>query len=705
MTPAARIAALAGGCAWLGSLVGWTFGIDGTVLSVALMLPVVVLVGTRRIPSTALVVCVVAVGAAVSGHLAAAREAATLTAPIPAGLVELTGVVADEPVHVRDEVWVVVDQGRVATTGEGLPPIAVVWADPPYPEPGDRVGAVGRLTEFRRHVRDDPVAGRLIATGSSILSRAPGSLPRVASAMRRRVVGVLHTDESGSADALLAGFLIGDTSRLSSTEMDDLRAAGLSHFVAVSGSNVALFLAAWWLILAPLAGPRVRAGLGLIGVVLFSLVTRWEPSVLRAATMIGVVLVGRLVGVPIDPIVALGWGVTILLLFAGQLAGSVGFQLSVAATIGVMVGARLVGSRRPRMVWSILGATAGAQVAVAPIALAHFGTIPLMAPLANLIAAPIVTAATAVGGAAVLVGGRGLLPLARMPADAVLWIATQFADWPQLDGVALAGVLVVGSCVRYRQTRKAALVAIAAGVVLAMMPRPVLPGASLVALDVGQGDALLVRDGQTMLVDGGRDPGVLNDALAHHGVSRIDLLVVTHGDADHAGGLIGITNEVIVGELWVPAFGDLGDLVDQLVAECRDRGIPVAEIAAGVGRSIGRVGVSTLGPQRRYKSDNDGSIVLWLEVGGTSVLLPGDIEAVAQGELPELRPDVLIVPHHGAATTDLVWLAEVTGQIAIVSVGPNRYGHPRAEVLDTLGAVGARILSTATGGDIVVAFP
>jgi competence protein ComEC len=466
-----------------------------------------------------------------------------------------------------------------------------------------------------------------------------------------------------------------------------------------------LFLAAWWVLLAPLAGPHLRAGLGLVGVVLFSIVTRWEPSVLRAATMIGVVLVGRLAGIPIDPIVALGWGVTVLLLFAGQLAGSIGFQLSVAATIGVMIGVRLTSTRRPRAVWSILGATAGAQVAVAPIALAHFGTIPLMAPLANLVAAPLVTAATALGGGAVLFGGGVLLALARIPAAAVLWISAQFAGWPQLDGPALSGVLVAAGCLRYARTRKAAVVALASSVLIAVAPSPMPDGPSLVAMDVGQGDALLIRDRSTLLVDGGRDPMVLEDALARHRVSRVDVLVATHGDADHTGGLLGITERLAIGELWVPAFGDQGDLLEQLVAECRDREIPVVKVAAGIGRSIGSIRVTSLGPQRRYKSDNDGSIVLWLEVGGRSVLLPGDIEAVAQRELPEIRPDIMLVPHHGAATTDLDWLAATAASIAIVSVGPNRYGHPRQAVLDTLQAAGVRVVTTASDGDIVVPLP
>ena len=139
-----------------------------------------------------------------------------------------------------------------------------------------------------------------------------------------------------------------------------------------------------------------------------------------------------------------------------------------------------------------------------------------------------------------------------------------------------------------------------------------------------------------------------------------------------------------------------------LVAEARERDVPVVRRRSGPGVSVGRFAISVLGPRRRYASPNDGSIVLWVETGATTLLLPGDIEAVAQRELPALRPDVLLVPHHGSGTTDLDWLADTVGPVAVVSVGENDYGHPVPDVLEVLNDAGARVWITRQAGDVIL---
>ncbi|MBP1633275.1 MAG: internalization competence protein comec/rec2, partial [Acidobacteria bacterium] len=194
-----------------------------------------------------------------------------------------------------------------------------------------------------------PVAGRITARQVERLGPATDPLFATGNLLRRRVLEGTADFAGRPAAGLLLGFLVGDTSGLSDADTEALRLSGLSHFVAVSGSNVALFLSAWWLAGGPLAwGPRRRALLGLAGLAVFVVVTRWEPSVVRAATMAGLVLGARLVGRAIDGWTALGGSVTLLLLGWGDLAADPGFQLSVAATAGVLAGARLFAGRRPR---------------------------------------------------------------------------------------------------------------------------------------------------------------------------------------------------------------------------------------------------------------------------------------------------------------------------------------------------------------------
>ena len=142
-------------------------------------------------------------------------------------------------------------------------------------------------------------------------------------------------------------------------------------------------------------------------------------------------------------------------------------------------------------------------------------------------------------------------------------------------------------------------------------------------------------------------------------------------------------------------------LLADLVAEAVRVDTPVVEVEAGVERMLGSFDIDVLAPARRFASDNDGSLVL-LVTARRSILLPGDVEAVAQRELPAVRPDVLVVPHHGAATTDLRWLTEVVPEVAVLSYGENRFGHPHADVLAVLDAAGATIRHTHLEGDVVI---
>jgi competence protein ComEC len=185
-------------------------------------------------------------------------------------------------------------------------------------------------------------------------------------------------------------------------------------------------------------------------------------------------------------------------------------------------------------------------------------------------------------------------------------------------------------------------------------------------------------------------------------VGRIDLLIVTHGDIDHVGGLEGVLASHGVGRLWVPAYGNAGPVLSQLVAEAAQAGIRVDHVDARARPfRIGEVVLRPLGPTRRFAGDNDGSIVLTASVRRT-MLLAGDAEAVAQRELPPLRPDVLLVPHHGSATTDMRWLMEALGDTAVLSVGPNTYGHPAPEIVAILEQAGVEVLVTAEVGDVVI---
>lgn len=683
---------------WLGALAGWRGW------WIVLPLAAVAATASRRRIAWLLVVFV-CVGS-LSGWLAAERRDAVLAAAVPEGPARLIVDVADDqrrgmpPIVIVEPVAIGEGTGWIPWAG---PALTMAVPEGPTPEVGSRLVVEGTIHSRPRTVRGDPVAGTI--SGARIESATAGNGPFIAigNLIRSRVRTVVGASSDGRA--LLSGFMIGDVAHVGSTDLDALRRSGLTHYVAVSGSNVALFLAGLWLLMGPLRiGTRVRSAVGIAGVVVFVIATRWEPSVLRASAMAVLLLGGGALGLPLRPWVALSGAVVILCAVSGQLAGDAGFQLSVVATAGVLVGMRLFVGRRPTWLWGGLGAAVGAQAAVTPLLLVHFGTVPLLSPVANLLAGPLVTAATIIGAMAAVVGSIWLAGVAATIAHAVLALARVAAEWPQLTvtGVAAAaGVASLGRIRRLRPLLAVGLVVFVAFPVVRVHSPPTTPTATF--LDIGQGDATLIEDpsGAVMLVDGGREPALLRNELRTRHIRRIDLLVVTHGDLDHVGGLDGITAVVGIGAVWVPDHPDLGPILDRLIADAAAGGIPVSAARPGDGADLGTVLISVIGPRRRYLAQNDGSVVLLIDAERT-LLLAGDVEAVAQRELPDLHPDILLVPHHGAGTTDLSWLRRTIGDVVVVSVGENTYGHPTPEVMAVLSESGADVHVTRDEGDVVM---
>jgi competence protein ComEC len=513
----------------------------------------------------------------------------------------------------------------------------------------------------------------------------------------------------GEPAALLAGFLVGDVSGLGPATVDAMKLAGLSHFVAVSGSNVALFLALVYLLAAPLGvGVRARAAVGLISLPIFVFATGLEPSVVRASVMAAIVLGGVLLGIELEIWQVMSLAVAGLLLADPWLIRSVGFQLSVAATAGVIAGSRWPGVTTG--IGRALSTTSGAQLAVAPILLAHFGSIPLLSPLSNLVAAPLVTLATVLAVPAVVGVGPTMFG-AEALAALVIQISRTAASWPQIGwaGVvlvaALGGIAIAFSAVRKRRAPVLAVGALVLAAAILGLPGggPPQPG-TVVVLDVGQGDAILLSGGPDnyALVDGGPDEAVLLRQLRSRGVKALNLVVMTHGDADHAAGLAGLFGSVAIGAVWERTTPHPGMNSGRVLELASRYGVPVAHPSTGDTVRLGSLEIEVIGPQRRYRSANDQSIVLLVKGEAATMLLTGDIEVVAQQELPRLVVDVLKVPHHGGGTSDANWLEGLGAERAVISVGDNTFGHPVEWVVAALERSGATVSRTDLEGSVVV---
>jgi competence protein ComEC len=621
-----------------------------------------------------------------------------------------------------------------------------VWLSGDGPAPsvraGEPVAGAGTLeplppdpSGFEEYLASRGAAGVLRAHELRALGPASNPAMRLANvtrdALRRGALLALPDREA----ALLLGLSIGDT-ELMDPEVDrDFRATGLGHLLAVSGSNVAMFLAPILAAAAALgAGLRGRFAVGLLAVAFFALVTRWEPSVLRASVMAGLALAGVLAGRPRATGALLGAAVLGLLVADPGLAGSVGFQLSVAATAGLaaMAGplaARL--HRLPRPVALAAAATIAAQAAVTPILLLRFGVVPTVTLLANILAFPAVGPALFGGLAASsaallssdlgrLVGRAAALPLTYLMAlsDRAAHLPLPAVTSSGFGGPVVAGCAVILATWRLRTGRRPAnrwVVALG----LAALAWTAAPGAgppaelTVTFLDVGQGDAAVVRtpEGASVLIDAGPEEEIVATRLAALGVRRIDLAVATHAHADHIDGFPAVLSRFPVSLMIEPGCPGDSPSYAELLQSIKDEDVPVRHPRGGRTLSLGRLVVEVLGPDQCSPGGaepNDDSLVLRLRYGSATVLFPGDAEVPAQEDLMDdgdpLEAQLLKVPHHGGDTSAEDFFEAVAAQVAVVSTGPNDYGHPHPEVMAALGQQSEVVLRTDLAGEVTVRF-
>jgi competence protein ComEC len=675
------------------------------------------------------------------------RVQGAVVARIAPANVTVEGPLRTDPAAELDR-WSAILDVRSVTWAEGSASVReTVWLSgrerPPNAVRGDVLGVSGSI----RPVEDGGFAEFLLRRGISAelevdeaerLGPAPFAPIRWAQSFRalagRSILSSFPPREAG----LLLGLALGDDSRLGPALERDFRATGLSHLLVVSGENVAMVLAPIVALGAALRLSRWPRFALCLGVVAFIVVlTGAEPSVMRAGVMAGLALIGVLLGRPGSTASILAGAVVVLLLLDPALVWSVGFQLSVAATASMVALATPISERLRFLPGSLALATGtalAAQLGVTPLLLYYFNEVPVSTIAANVLAFPAVPPVLLIGLAAATTGivfeplGRLLSLVAQVPMRYLEAIADRLAaaPMPWITGgdiaslmLGLAATVAIAWWLRSgRRLPKKALV-----VGLALLPLVVWssalsagPPSTLTVrfFDVGQGDAALLTSpgGVTILIDGGPDPAQVATELVALGVKRLDLVVASHPHADHVIGLPSVLARIPVALLLEPGCKDDSPDGEALTEAVTSEHITVRRARAGDVMAVGDVRLEFLSPDRCWsgtESDtNNDAIVVRASVGEDSVLFATEPEEPAQqlllDEGVDLHADVLKVPHHGAATSIEPFFEAVQAQVAIVSVGPNTYGHPVPEVLDWIRATGAQVHRTDREGTITVSF-
>jgi len=706
-------------------------------------------------PSAAVLVAILALaaGAAAASHVALAQPARTqLAAEALSGgrAVDVTATVVGKVERRADGTLAFDARATAFTTGATRRDADVEIVVRVAPEDVDQPALldVGAEVIARGTAKPARAGERAVVTvwGSRgvEVTTAPTGIAAATAGLRDGLVAAVD-GLPGQGAGLVPGLAVGDTSVVSPELDAAMKASSLSHLTAVSGANCALVVGIAFACAALLGASRaLRVGVGLAVLVGFVVLVTPEPSVVRAAAMAAVAMLAVLLGRTGAGTAILALAVTVLLVLDPWLAASLGFALSVAATGALLVFARPLAAglarSMPRPLALALSVPLAAQLACGPLLVLIEPTVPVYGVLANLLAEPAAPAATVLGLAACLalpvpwlqsgLAALAWLPaswiaatagtVASLPADALPWLE----GWPGaatlgVVGAAIGAVIVLprgGPRIR-RALRggSVVLVAVIGGAMLgsaaltSVAGRWTVPGEwAVLACDVGQGDAVLLRSaGVVALIDTGPEPANLTACLDRVGLSRVDLLVLTHWDLDHRGGV-----PAVVGRVGTVLHGPVDAVGTAVLRALTDAGARSVEASAGMSGALGASTWRVLWPRRDSRAfgvGNDSSVVLDVRGGPIPpLLLLGDLSASPQRALVAsggLAPPYAIVKvaHHGSADQDAALYVAAAPAVALITVGAgNDYGHPRDETLTVLDDIGARVARTDLDGILAV---
>jgi len=622
---------------------------------------------------------------------------------------------------------------------------------------------------FERYAVSSGFVARARAAGPravTVEAPGPGSPRRLLYALKDSLRGQIDAHFAGDGASVLKALLLGDRERLGRHVRSVFNQSGTTHVLAISGLHVGIvYGVVFWLCRMLLIERWRRRAIVLTAVFAYAAMVGFRPATVRATLMIFLFELGGALRTYRDPVNAVSAAALVLLVVRPYQLFEAGFQLTFVAVLGILVFAsalaawlrgrpdelerltapefrsplREAGRRAWRRVAQALAVCAAATLSIAPLQAHYFNIVTPVSVFATALLVPIIGATISLGflffalapifspGATVVAAGlralvAGVIGVAE-PASAapcghafvasppVAWVCLVYAalclvaarKWLRLSGVraALAPTAVVCAYLIWRATLG--------------------PGPALAAtfVDVEHGTCTVVTRGRQTLVydcgsgtpfstyDVGRGPAAKQ--LWKQGIDRIDLLVLSHTDADHVNGVFSLLDRFPVGQVVLNVSFTDDEIGRYVVREFERRGIPFAE--AGAGDCVDWEGfrVEVLWPPKgespwRLNAVNDRSLVARVTADGRSVLLTGDIERAGIGGLlatcDDLRADVLYVPHHGADEPVLPELiAAVAPEVAIVSAA--RYERDEREKTARLFG-GIRLYFTFRDGTITL---
>ena len=549
-----------------------------------------------------------------------------------------------------------------------------------------------------------------------------------------RIDDVFPEDTAGFAKALL----LGDRTDIGYELNTAFKVSGISHVIAVSGLHVSILFG-----LVQLLSARKRvltAFLGIPAIVLFAAVVGFTPSITRAAIMQIMMMLALLLNKEYDPPTALSFAALVMVAADPMVVTSVSFQLSFACMVGIqlmaqplynwMTEGRNWGRFRKLFsgVASCISVTLSATVMTTPLVALYFGTVSLVSILTNLMTLWVMSFIF-YGIIAVCFIGAFSICFASFVAGIIAWPIRYILETAKfLSSLPLAAVYTKSGYIvawlvfiyilltAFLLLKKRHIAVFASAVVFSLClcvglswAEPLMDDYRMTMLDVGQGQAIMLQaEGKTYLVDCGGDrdeeaADLVAETLLSQGIARLDGIILTHYDADHAGGVEFLLTRVDTDMILMPYAADDSGLAKRLKMKHGDRAI---QLYKDLIITVGDLKLTIFAPES-YNSGNESGLCVLFTVGKCDILITGDRSAAGERllmnrhDLPQV--DVLVAGHHGSKhSTSEQLLQAVRPSYALISVGEdNYYGHPAPETLERLKQYGCIIICTAENGTIL----
>jgi len=671
----------------------------------------------------------------------------------------LIGQIHDEPRVIDDKMFFTLRVNQVEkrkTTG-----LISIISKASKAEYGDQVEIKGKiegleslsnpgLLSFADFLKNKGINCQLRSTRSppKIISRHGGNpLKRWSIALKNHLIIIPQKTLPEPYSTLLSSIVFGSRAAKAPKDIKETyKRAGVAHLLVASGMHLGILVGVCLFIVRSTRMP-LWMGVLITSIVnfMYALMTGFGPSILRAAIMAEIMLVGLLFEREKEIYTSLALSAFIILLFNPKCLFDVGFQLSFGATWSLVYVAPVIAERLkpylPKYIAALVSAAIAPVLASVPITLFHFSQASLIGVITNILLLPWVGIIVVLGFVSTVLGAI-FLPLGELINGSNLillwianWIVTTLASFPFAQVflappkfpiiisyyVGLAGMVEIlrrGKFPKFNKFRLAVICLTIVGLLLwnATLSSAV-KGLTVTVLDVGQGDSILIEapSGKRMLIDGSeRKMGerVIVPYLRKRGISRLDLVVLTHPHEDHVGGLLAVLEKIKVNTVLDSGFNYNSQSYRRFLSLVRRNKIKYQLARAGQTISFGQGAVAKiLHPTLPFMENvNNASIVMQLKYGSFSMMLTGDNEKEGEEQILELFPasvlasTVLKAGHHGSGTSTIPeFIAAVNPKIAIISCGRrNKFRHPHGVTLDKFKNRGIRVYRTDLEGAITI---